>query len=194
MFRATTANPQIWFPGIRPAFRDGYAIRPTLLHPRSRGAVLLRSSDPLDKVRIFYNALTDPGDIATIVEGTKRAFDVAAQKPLEPFRGERSAPASIKSDQEIVDWFRKTAITANHPCGTCAMGAVVDTSLRVMGTEGLRVVDASAMPTIVSAHINACVLMMAEKISDDIRGVPPLPPATGVESAAPTPTDYAKAQ
>jgi 4-pyridoxate dehydrogenase len=191
MFRAATANPHIWFPGIRRAFCDGYAIRPTLLHPRSRGMVLLRSSDPLHKVRIFYNTLTDPGDIATIVGGTKQAFDVAAQKPLEPFRGERSAPASITSDEDIVDWFRKTAITANHPCGTCAMNAVVDTRLRVLGTEGLRVVDASAMPTIVSGHINACVLMLAEKVSDDIRGVPPLPPARAVADRAisPPPAD-----
>ena len=80
------------------------------------------------------------------------------------------------------DLRRPTIITAHHPCGTCAMGigpqAVVDPQLRVRGIEGLRVVDASAMPDLVSAHINACVLMIAEKAADLIRGKPPLPPET----------------
>ena len=85
-------------------------------------------------------------------------------------------------DDEIDAHIRKTAITAHHPCGTCAMGlgpdAVLDPDLRVKGVEGLRVVDASAMPDIVSAHINACVLMMAEKASDMILGKALLAPAS----------------
>jgi choline dehydrogenase-like flavoprotein len=75
---------------------------------------------------------------------------------------------------EIDDFIRRTAITAHHPCGTCAMGmgpdSVTDPELRVRGVEQLRVVDASVMPDLVSAHINACVLMIAEKASDIIRG------------------------
>jgi choline dehydrogenase-like flavoprotein len=85
----------------------------------------------------------------------------------------------VTSDAEIDAWIRKTVITAHHPAGTCAMGigpnAVVDPTLRVRGVEGLRVVDASAMPDMVGAHINACVLMMAEKAADMIRGRAPLP-------------------
>ena len=84
----------------------------------------------------------------------------------------------MKSDDEIDAWIRATAITAHHPCGTCAMGigpdAVTDPELRVRGVERLRVVDASVMPDLVSAHINACVLMIAEKASDLIRNRPPL--------------------
>jgi choline dehydrogenase-like flavoprotein len=85
----------------------------------------------------------------------------------------------VKTDADIDGFIRQTAITAHHPCGTCAMGigpdAVTDSQLRVRGIERLRVVDASAMPDLVSAHINACVLMMAEKASDMITGKPPLP-------------------
>ena len=85
----------------------------------------------------------------------------------------------MQSDAEIDAWLRKTVITAHHPCGTCAMGTtpdtVLDPQMRVRGVERLRVVDASAMPDLVSAHINACVLMMAEKASDMIRGRTPLP-------------------
>jgi choline dehydrogenase-like flavoprotein len=80
----------------------------------------------------------------------------------------------VQSDDEIDAWIRKVAITAHHPAGTCAMGgsadSVLDPQLRVRGIDGLRVVDASAMPDMVSAHINACVLMMAEKAADLIRG------------------------
>ncbi len=85
----------------------------------------------------------------------------------------------MKTDAEIDAFIRRTAITAHHPCGTCPMGtgpdSVLDPELKVRGIEGLRVVDASAMPDIVSAHINACVLMLAEKASDMIRGRAPLP-------------------
>jgi 4-pyridoxate dehydrogenase len=86
----------------------------------------------------------------------------------------------VKTDADIDAFIRRTAITAHHPCGTCAMGigpdTVTDAELRVRGSEGLRVVDASIMPDLISAHINACVLMIAEKASDMIRGKPPLPP------------------
>jgi 4-pyridoxate dehydrogenase len=176
MFRATNPKPHIWFPGVRAPWTDSYAIRPALLHPKSRGRVRLRSANPLDKPRIHYDFLTHPDDIATIVEGTQRAIDVAGRSPLDSYRGDVAAPQPIRSDDDIVEWFRRTAITAHHPCGTCAIGGVVDPELRVLGVEGLRVVDASAMPDIVSAHINACVLMMAEKASDMIRGRPPLAP------------------
>jgi choline dehydrogenase-like flavoprotein len=177
MFRGVAGRNHIWFPGVKPAFQDAYGIRPTLLHPKSRGRVRLRSADPFDKPRIDYNFLTHPDDLKTIVEGTQRAIDVAARQPLDAYRGAPDGPKTIANDRDIEDWFRRTAITAHHPCGTCAMGAVVDSELRVLGAQSLRVVDASAMPDIVSAHINACVLMMAEKAADMIRGRPPLAPA-----------------
>jgi 4-pyridoxate dehydrogenase len=177
MFRGAPADTHLWFPLVRPAYVDGYGIRPTLLHPDSRGEILLRSSDPREPPRIVYNFFSAPNDLPRLREGFKRARDVAYQKPMESYRGRETSPGeTVKSDAEIDAWIRKTAITAHHPCGTCAMGigpdSVTDPQLRVRGAEGLRVVDASVMPDLVSAHINACVLMIAEKASDIIRGKP----------------------
>lgn len=175
MFRANNPAPEIWFPGVRTPAPDTFGIRPTLLHPKSRGSMRLRSIDPFASPKISFNFLTDPADMQTIIAGSRRALDVAAQRPLDGYR----APGVTQkawSDSDIDDMFRKTAITAHHPCGTCAIGSVVDSELRVLGVEGLRVVDASVMPDLVSAHINACVLMIAEKASDIIRGRPALPP------------------
>jgi choline dehydrogenase-like flavoprotein len=151
-----------------------------LLHPDSRGEILLRSRDPRDPPRIVYNFFTAPDDLPRLREGFKRARDVAYQKAMEPYRGKELSPGpAVKTDAEIDAWLKRTAITAHHPCGTCAMGigpdAVTDPELRPRGVEGLRVVDASVMPDLVSAHINACVLMIAEKASDIIRGKTPLP-------------------
>ena len=157
------------------AYLDGFGIRPTLLHPDSRGEVLLRSADPRDPPRIVGNFLSAPNDLPRLREGFRRAREVAAQTPLDPYRGVETAPgADVKSDAEIDAWIRSDRHHAHHPCGTCAMGigpdSVLDPQLRVRGVEQLRVVDASAMPDLVSAHINACVLMMAEKAADLIRG------------------------
>ena len=179
MFRGAPVGAHLWFPGWKRPYLDGYGIRPALLHPDSRGEVLLRSSDPRDPVRIVPNFLSAPGDLPKLREGFKIAREVARQKPLDPFRGEELSPGpKVQSDAEIDAFIRNTAITANHPASTCAMGTgpdtVLDPQLRVRGAERLRVVDASAMLDLVSAHINACVLMMAEKASDMIRGKPAL--------------------
>jgi len=182
MFRGTSHHPHLWFPLLYPAFTDGYGIRPTLLHPDSRGVVLLRSSDPREHPRISYNFLTAPNDLPTLRQGFKLARELAFHRALDPYRGEELSPGEkVQSDTEIDSWLRKTLITAHHPAGTCQMGttpaAVLDPEMRVRGVEGLRVVDASAMPDLVSAHINACVIMMAEKAADMIRGRTPLPAA-----------------
>jgi 4-pyridoxate dehydrogenase len=182
MFRGTAARPHLWFPLIRPAFRDGFGIRPTLLHPDSRGEILLRSADPRDPPRIRYKFFSAPDDLPRLRQGFRIARDLAHRSPLDPFRDTETNPGDrVQSDAEIDAWLRATVITAHHPAGTCAMGtlpgSVLDPELRVHGIAGLRVVDASAMPDLVSAHINACVLMLAEKAADLIRGRPPLPPA-----------------
>ena len=180
MFRGTAAAPHLWFPLVRPAFLDGFGIRPTLLHPDSRGEILLGSADPLAPPRIVYRFFTAPNDLPTLREGFKRAREVAFQKAMDPFRGEEIGPGlKVKSDSDIDAWLKKVVITAHHPAGTCSMGhdSVLDPDLKVRGIEGLRVCDASAMPDLVSAHINACVLMMAEKGADLIRGKPALPRA-----------------
>jgi len=182
MFRGTSLHPHLWFPLVRPAYADGFGIRPTLLHPDSRGEVLLRSTDPHDPPRICYNFFSAPNDLPTLRQGFKLARKVTYQKALDPYRGVEINPGDqVQTDAEIDNWLRNTVITAHHPCGTCAMGTtpdcVVDPQMRVRGVERLRVVDASAMPDLVSAHINACVLMMAEKAADMIRGREPLPAA-----------------
>jgi 4-pyridoxate dehydrogenase len=181
MFRGAPPGAALWFPGWKKPYADGYGIRPAVLHPDSRGEVLLRSNDPRDKVKIVTNFFTAPNDLPTLRQGFKIAREVAAQPPLERFRGVEMSPGpKIKTDAEIDNWIRNVAATANHPASTCIMGTgpdtVVDPQFRVHGTEQLRVVDASAMPDLVSAHINACVLMMAEKASDLIAGKPVLEP------------------
>jgi 4-pyridoxate dehydrogenase len=180
MFRGTAASPHLWFPLVRPAFLDGFGIRPTLLHPDSRGELLLGSADPLAHPRIVYRFFTAPNDLPTLRQGFKLAREVAFNKAMDPYRGEEVGPGlQVKTDDEIDAWLKKVVITAHHPCGTCAIAldGVLDSDLKVRGIEGLRVCDASAMPDLVSAHINACVLMMAEKGADLIRGKPPLPAA-----------------
>jgi 4-pyridoxate dehydrogenase len=180
MFRGTSASPHLWFPLVRPAFLDGFGIRPTLLHPDSRGEILLRSADPMAAPRIVYKFFTAPNDLPTLREGFKRARELAFHKALNPYRGDEVSPGpKVKSDADIDAWLKKVVITAHHPSSTCAIGqdGVVDSDLKVHGVEGLRVCDASAMPDLVGAHINACVIMMADKASDIIRGRPALPRA-----------------
>jgi 4-pyridoxate dehydrogenase len=181
MFRGTSPHPHLWFPLIRPAFVDGFGIRPTLLHPDSRGKILLRSADPRDPPRICYNFFSAPDDIKRLRAAFRIARELAHQSALDPHRGAETNPGDqVHTDADIDAWLRRTVITAHHPAGTCAMGTlpgtVLDPELRVHGVAGLRVVDASAMPDLISAHINACVLMMAEKAADMIRGRAPLPP------------------
>ena len=184
-FRGVAKEPHLWFPAIKPRFADGYGIRPLMLHPESRGEIRLRSADPRDPVRIIGNFLSAPNDLATLREGFKRARDLADQSPLDAYRRNEASPGpQVKTDAEIDAWLRKTAITGHHPAGTCPMGTMPDTvldeQLRVRGIDRLRVVDASAMPDLVSGHINAAVLMMAEKGAAMIRGETPLAEATKI--------------
>jgi 4-pyridoxate dehydrogenase len=175
MFRGAPTHAGLWFPLLKPAYADGFGIRPTLLHPESRGEVKLASADPMAHPRIFLNLLTAAADLVKLRDGFKRAREVAAQRPLDAYRGVETSPGDkVRNDAEIDAWLKKVVITAHHPASTCAMGSredsVLDPQLRVRGVERLRVVDASAMPDLVSAHINATVLMMAEKAADMIRG------------------------
>lgn len=178
MFRGAPIHAHLWVPGFRRPYRDGYGIRPCLLHPRSRGEIRLRSPNPLDPVRIHFNCFSAPEDLQALREGVRCARKIAEQAALAPFRGVETMPGpGVSTDAEIDDYIRATAITAHHPAGTCAMAgedAVLEPDLRVRGIEGLRVVDASAMPDLVSGHINASVMMIAEKAADMILGRPPL--------------------
>ncbi|WP_454621197.1 GMC family oxidoreductase [Bradyrhizobium cenepequi] len=171
MFRAIAAQAYLWFPGFRPPFEDSFAIRPTLLHPKSRGEVLLRSADPFDAPIIHNRFLQHPDDLAALLRGAKIGLELAARPSVASMASGAIGPSCIRSERDIEQWIRSTAVTANHPCGTCGIGRVVDSKLSVLGVTSLRVVDASAMPTIISGHINACVIMMAEKASDMLRRV-----------------------
>ena len=178
--RPQDARP--WLPGRRPP-QEFLGIRPVLLHPRSHGTVTLRSADPLAPVRIAFKFLSAAGDLSDLRDACRLASDIAVQAPLNRFRADGLAPKSgADSDADIEDWIRATAITVNHPSGTCAMGrgedSVLNPDLTVRRTEGLRVVDASAFPDMLSAHINAAVMAVAERASDLILGRQPLAPTT----------------
>lgn len=167
----------LWFPGIRRPYADAFGIRPALLHPESRGRVSLRSTDPRAPVRIQFNFLSAPSDRAVLRRGFRIARELARQMPLDRFRGPELLPGEqVQSDEDLDAYIRNAVVTVFHPASTCPMGtdsaSVLDPELRVHGVEHLRVVDASAMPDLVSAHINACVMMMAEKAADLIRGRP----------------------
>jgi choline dehydrogenase-like flavoprotein len=175
MFRTAPLKTHLWFPMLRPSYTDGYGIRPTILHPESRGEVLLRSSEPRDPVRIVYKFFTAPNDLPLLRDAFKRARAVGNEKNMDGYRGVETLPGpKVQTDDEIDNYIRRSALTAHHPASTCRMGtdanSVLDPQMRVRGIDALRVVDASAMPDLVSAHINACVLMMGEKASDLIRG------------------------
>jgi choline dehydrogenase-like flavoprotein len=165
----------LWFPGIKPPYADAFGIRPALLHPESRGRVTLRSANPRAPVRIQFNFFSAPNDLATLRHGFRIGRELARQQPLDPYRGPELLPGEqVQSDDELDAYIRSAVVTVFHPASTCPMGSgpasILDPELRVRGVERLRVVDASALPDLVSAHINACVLMMAEKASDLIHG------------------------
>jgi 4-pyridoxate dehydrogenase len=175
IYRGVSAAPHLWFPGIRKPEPDRCGVRPILLHPESRGTVRLRSTDPLARVEIRQNFFAEPNDIAVLREGVRRARALLAEKSMDRFRGRETAPGPDRQSVTEVDaWIRSRALTAHHPSCTCPMGtgqeAVVDGELRVRGMEALRVIDAAAMPDLVSGNINACVIMMAEKGADMVLG------------------------
>ncbi|HEY5340258.1 MAG TPA: GMC family oxidoreductase N-terminal domain-containing protein [Candidatus Aquilonibacter sp.] len=176
MFRGAPLGAGMWFPGVRAPYQDGFGIVPAMLHPQSRGEVRLRSTDPRVPLRIHYNFLAAPEDVRKLRQGFKLARELASQSPLDPFRGPETRPGpGVVTDNEIDAWIRSTAETVSHPLCTCRLGtdagAVLDPEFRVRGIGRLRVVDGSALPDIISAHPNACIIMMAEKAADLIRGV-----------------------
>ncbi len=162
--------------------KDGFTFHVCQLRPESRGRLGLRSADPMDHPAIFANYLATEEDRRAIREGVKMMRDVARQTALAPYRGPEFSPGeAVQTDEEIDAWIRRTAETIYHPVGTCKMGAdgdpmaVVDAELKVRGLSGLRVVDASVMPTLVGGNTNAPTIMIAEKASDMILGRAALP-------------------
>jgi len=155
-------------------FGHGFSCHMCLLRPRSRGSVKLASKDPLAAPLIDPNFLGDRDDMDRMVRGFKLARRILAQPALAALGGrELEASIQAQSDAQIEQFIRDHADTIYHPVGSCRMGNgsldVVDAQLRVRGLQGLRVVDASIMPSVVSGNTNAPVIMIAEKASDMIK-------------------------
>ncbi|MEA2168845.1 MAG: choline dehydrogenase [Solirubrobacteraceae bacterium] len=156
--------------GLGAPVEHGVAFGPGVVKPTSRGAVTLRTPNPYSKPRIQHNYLTTEEDRATILAGCRVALEISQQDALEPFiTGVFVAPDPDASDDELWDYIADQTMTIYHPTSTCAIGPVVDSRLRVHGVPGLRVVDASVMPTIVRGNTNAPTIMIAEKAADMIR-------------------------
>jgi choline dehydrogenase-like flavoprotein len=156
-------------------FDDAYTFGPAVVKPTSRGQVTLRSPLPHARPRILHNYLTTEEDRASMLAGVRLNFEIAGAAALEEWRRDDFLVPKSDSEADIMDFVERRAHTLYHPVGTCAMGSVVDDELRVLGLEGLRVVDASVMPTIPRGNTNAPTIMVAEKASDIIRERTPLP-------------------
>ncbi|TMH12588.1 MAG: choline dehydrogenase [Betaproteobacteria bacterium] len=161
--------------GRKTVFGHGYSCHVCLLRPKSRGSVTLASADPAAAPLIDPNFLHERDDAERLVRGFKLMRRILSQPALAGYGGrESAASANAVSDEAIERFVRDHADTIYHPAGSCRMGPgpndVVDAELRVHGMQGLRVVDASVMPRVVSGNTNAPTIMIAEKAADLIRG------------------------
>jgi choline dehydrogenase-like flavoprotein len=153
----------------------GFSCHVCVLRPHSRGEVGLRDLDPLSPPRIDPGFLSDERDAALLLKGAKIARDILSAPALAPYRHRQLYLTGEEGDAELMEHIRARADTIYHPVGTCRMGrddeAVVDAELRVRGLDGLRVVDASVMPTLIGGNTNAPTIMIAEKAAAMIRAV-----------------------
>ncbi|MDF2235314.1 choline dehydrogenase [Albimonas sp. CAU 1670] len=163
---------------------DGFRYSVSLMRPRSRGSVSLASADPRAAPRIVSGYLRAPGDLEALMRGVRRTMEIVRQPAWDALRGPADGPdPDAMDDAELAAWIRATGSTYFHPASTCRMGvdetSVVDAEGRVHGVEGLRVIDASVMPHVVSGNTNAATMMIAEKLSDAVRGRRLAPAAPG---------------
>ncbi len=161
--------------GVAAMPQGGVTLNSAYLRPRSRGTVRLASADPLAAPLIDPNYWADPHDREMSIRGLKLAREIMRQVALKPFvLAERLPGPDVQTDADYFNYACAHAKTDHHPAGTCRMGAdpqaVVDPQLRFNGIAGLRVVDASIMPSVVSSNTNAATIMIAEKAADMIRG------------------------
>lgn len=170
----------IRYDGTAPAAGHGYQVHVGPMNTDVRGHVRIQSADPRTYPRILFNYLSTEQERRDWVEAIRVTRQIMTQPAFDPFRGDELAPGEdVQSDEEILDFVAREGESAYHPSCTCKMGhddmAVVDADLRVHGVEGLRVVDASVMPSVTNGNIYAPVLMIAEKAADIILGASPRP-------------------
>jgi choline dehydrogenase len=155
----------------------GISIGVCLLTPRSAGEVYLASPEPTAKPLILHRYFEDDDDMRRLEAGLALVMEIAGQAALQPYCFEPDQLPASEAPDDVRAWIRRHAQTLYHPVGTCAMGpgdeAVVDLELRVRGVEGLRVVDASVMPTAPRGNTNAPTIAIAERAADLIKGVEP---------------------
>ena len=175
----------IRYDGSSPVAGHGFQLHIGPMSSDARGSVRLRSSDPYDHPALRFNYLSTDQDRTEWIEAVECARSILAQPALQALSGGEISPGpAVESAADILDWVARQGETAYHPCGSCRMGvddgqSVLDpSSLRVHGTQGLRVVDASAMPYVTNGNIYAPTMMLAEKSADAILGnsaAPPMP-------------------
>lgn len=169
------------YEGDKLKLNQAFVIHVDQLRPTSRGRIDLKSANPFDKPALHFNYLETEHDRRELIEGIKVARDLIRQPAFDHLRGTELLPGKqVTSDADILEFIRNATETDYHPCATCRMGndvmAVVDSELRVHGIAGLRVVDASVMPEIISANLNAPTQMIAARAADFILGNPQLDP------------------
>ena len=151
--------------------KNGYTLHVCALRPESSGTIRLKSKDPKEHPLIDANYLAARKDLETLKAGVKMGREILAQAGMDPYRAEEIEPGPAKTDAELEQWIRARCETIYHPVGTCKMGpdndpmAVVDSQCRVRGIDGLRVVDASVMPSLVGGNTNAPTIMIAERVA-----------------------------
>ena len=163
-------NPYLIAEGVRLDKERGFTMIVHVLRSDSKGSIHVTSTDPSRPPAINFNFLSDENDRTALLSGMKIVRDWINAPAMDDYRGVELAPGeALQKDDELLDWVRQTAETTYHPVGTCKMGsdpmAVVDDQLRVHGIQGLRVADASIMPTLTSGNTNAPSIMIGEKAS-----------------------------
>jgi choline dehydrogenase len=170
-----SGDARVWLPGLQRKPVSRLSVRTGYLPLKSRGWVKLRSADPRDPPRIFLNMFAAPGDLDGMVRSLRLSRAIYGQSPLRELIARESLPgAGLRTDAELTEHVRRHATHRAHPACSCRMGtdadAVVDAALRVHGIAGLRVVDASVMPTLPRGNPNLPIMMIGEKAADLILG------------------------
>ncbi len=169
-------DADLWFPGLTKVLAHHFQVGVVVLHPLSRGEVKLRSASPLDPPKIHLNIMNHAAEYEIMRRGIREARRIYRSGAQGELTGEEITPgAKANTDAELDDFIRSSCSVTQHPVGTCTMGigsqAVVSPELKVIGIEGLRVADASVMPTVPGANTNAAAIMIGEKAADLIKGV-----------------------